>query len=335
MSEKIISIALDAMGGDFAPQNEVAGAIEALKVESDFNIILVGNSKLLENELLNYQYDKTRISVVNSTEVITMKDSPTKAVKEKVNSSLVIASKMVHSKEATALVSAGNTGAVTISSILNIGRIKGVNRPTIAAPIPNEKGSHTRLSDAGAFVDSKAEHLFQFAKLTTVYLETVFNKKNPTVGLLNVGEEESKGYQLTLDTRELLENSNLNFIGNVEGKDIMKGKANIVVCDGFVGNIVLKFAESILPFLKTKLKDYASTGLVPKIQIGLAKSGLSKSLKVADPNLYGGVPLLGINGITIIGHGSSSPIGIKNMILEAVNSSKVNLVEKLSEVLNK
>ncbi len=329
-SDSQIRIALDSMGGDNAPQVEVEGAVLALR-ENVHNLFIyfVGKENQIKTELKKQNYNEGNYEIVNADEVIHMHDSPAKAIKTKKNSSLVIASKLVKEGKAHALVSAGNTGAVTMSSILNIGRIAGVARPTIASPIPTEKGTLSRITDSGAFVDSKAEHLLEFAKLTDVFMRYVQKVENPTVGLLNVGEENSKGYQLTYDTFELLQNSNLNFQGNIEGKDIFKGTVDIVVCDGFVGNIVLKFAESVLPFLKKKFKDYANTGLLPLLQIGVAKSAVKKALHDTDPNYYGGTPLLGINGITIIGHGSSSPIGIKNMIFEAAKSQEANLVEKL------
>ncbi len=325
-----ITIALDAMGGDNAPSVEVKGAIEALKEKKyDLFIYLVGKKELLEEEIKKTGYEGNDYEILNAEEVISMHDSPAKAVKTKPNSSLVLASKLVKEKKAHAFVSAGNTGAVTMSSILNIGRIKGVSRPTIAAPIPTEKGTLSRITDSGAFVDSKAEHLLEFAILTDVYMREVQKVENPTVGLINVGEEESKGLQLTYDAFKLLENSHLNFKGNIEGRDVFKGTVDIVVCDGFVGNIILKFAESVLPFLKTKLKRYAEKNLLAKLQIGIAKSALKNALADTDPDYYGGIPLLGINGITIIGHGSSSATGIKNMIYEAAESQKSGLVEKL------
>ncbi len=335
-SEQKIRIALDAMGGDNAPRVEIEGAVEALKEKKhDLFIYLIGREELIKEELKKIGYNGGNYEIVNAEEVITMHDSPAKAVKTKLNSSLVVASKLVKEKKAHALVSAGNTGAVTMASILNIGRIKGVSRPTIAAPIPTEKGTLSRITDSGAFVDSKAEHLLEFATLTDVYMREVQKVENPTVGLINVGEEESKGLQLTYDAFRLLENSHLNFKGNIEGKDVFKGTVDIVVCDGFVGNIILKFAESVLPFLKTKLKKYSERSLAAKVQIGIAKSAVKKALSDTDPNYYGGIPLLGINGISIIGHGSSSPVGIKNMIYEAASAQEAGLVAKIFEAMEK
>lgn len=325
-----IKIALDVMGGDNAPHVEIEGAIQALQEKKhDLFLFLVGKKDLIENEIKKSGYEGDDFEVVHAEEVITMHDSPAKAVKTKQDSSLVVGTKLVKEGKAHAFVSAGNTGAVVMASILNIGRIKGVARPTIAAPIPTEKGTLSRISDAGAFVDSKAEHLLEFATLTDVYMREVQKVENPTVGLLNVGEEESKGLQLTYEAYELLKNSHLNFQGNIEGRDVFKGTVDIVVCDGFVGNITLKFAESVLPFLRKKLKDYADKSFLAKVQIGIAKNAIKKALIDTDPNYYGGIPLLGINGISIIGHGSSSATGIKNMIYEAAKQQEAGLVEKL------
>ncbi len=327
-------IALDAMGGDFAPRNEVLGAIQALKeLPGKLKIILVGDEEKIAEELKKAEYNGTDIEIKHASEVITMHDSPSKAVKEKKDSSLVISANLVKNGEADALVSAGNTGAVGVASIFIIGRIKGVARPTIAAPIPNERKGFTYLSDAGAFVDSKPAHLVEFATLTSTYLKEVSGIENPSVGLLNVGEEESKGLKFTKETFDLIKKTDLNFYGNIEGRDIFKGTVDIALCDGFIGNLLLKQAESMLSFLKTKFKQYAETNLLAKLQIGLAVSAIKKALYDADVENIGGTPLLGINGITIIGHGSSKPKGIKNMILQAAKAFDADLVNKLKEAI--
>ncbi len=333
-SNSVMKIALDAMGGDFAPHTEVEGALQALNESPEkIRIILVGDEKKIEQELKKHSYNGNEIEIVHASEVITMHDSPNKAIREKKDSSLVVAANLVKEGKADALVSAGNTGAVGVASIFIIGRIKGVSRPTIAAPIPNERHSFTYISDAGAFVDSKPHHLVEFATLTSTYLKEVLDFPNPSVGLLNVGEEESKGLKFTKETTELLKKTDLNFYGNIEGRDIFKGTVDIALCDGFVGNLLLKQAESMISFLRTKFKQFAETSLWAKLQIGLAKSAVKKALYDADVNNIGGTPLLGINGITIIGHGSSSPKGIKNMILQAFRAYKANLVIKLKEAI--
>ena len=223
---------------------------------------------------------------------------------------------------------------MVMSSVLNTGRIKGVSRPTLTAPFPNEKNGYTFISDVGAFVDSKPQHLMEFAILSSIFIEEIYGIKNPRVGLLNVGEEASKGYKLTSEANKLLSDSHLNFIGNIEGKDIFKGTADLVVCDGFIGNILLKFAESIIPFLKSKFKDYADKGFFNKLRIGIARTPLRESLSGANYELQGGLPLLGINGISIVGHGSSTALAIKNMVLRANEMHEKNLIQKIEHSIN-
>jgi len=328
-------IVVDAMGGDYAPGNAVRGAWDAYVENKNFDLILIGQKdKILgvaEAENLDIKDDM----IYHTDEVIEMKDSPAVSIKQKTNSSIVVGAKLVKEGKADAFVSAGNTGAMTMSSILNIGRIKGVHRPTLTAPFPNEKDGFTFIADVGAFVDSKPQHLFGFAVLASIFVEEIYGVKNPKIGLLNVGEEESKGYQLTTETLKLLSQSDLNFVGNVEGKDIFKGKVDLVVCDGFIGNILLKFAESIIPFLKAKFKDYASKGIINKLKVGIAVGPLRESLKNANYEIHGGLPLLGIDGISIVGHGSSTPLAIKNMVLRAKEMHDKNLIEKIANAIKK
>jgi len=325
-------IAVDAMGGDYAPLNVVMGALDALD-QSDFKLLLVGK----KDEVIRIAAENDRsldnCEIIDSQDVISMKDSPTVAVRQKKNSSIVIGAKLVKEGKADAFVSAGNTGAMVMSSIMNIGRISGVSRPTLTAPLPNEKNTYTFLSDVGAFVDSKPQHLLSFAQLSSIFVREVYEISSPKIGLLNVGEEESKGYALTSDTKKLLDQSNLNFIGNVEGKDIFKGSADIIICDGFIGNILLKFAESIIPFLKAKFKDYASKSLTNKLRTATLRTPFKEALKSANYELAGGLPLLGIDGISIIGHGSSTALAIKNMVLQAKLMYDKNLVQKIKEAL--
>ena len=263
-----------------------------------------------------------------------MGDSPTLSIKKKTNSSIVIGAKLVKEKKADGFVSAGNTGAMSVSSIINIGRIKGVVRPTLTAPFPNEKDGFTFISDVGAFVDSKPLHLFGYAILSSIFIEEIYAIKNPKIGLLNVGEEEGKGYQLTSETGKLLSDSNLNYIGNIEGKDIFKGTVDLVICDGFIGNILLKFAESIIPFLKARIKNYASSGILNNLRALMVRTPLREALKSTNYELHGGLPLLGVDGISIIGHGSSSPLAIKNMVLRAKEMHKKNLIKKIEVAIN-
>ena len=329
-----IKIVVDAMGGDFAPPNDVSGAIIAAEEKADsIEIILTGKEKLIKDELLKHKVSLQNISIVNAEEVVTMNDSPVESLKTKSDSSISVGINLVKEKKADAFISAGNTGAVMTASILKLGRIKGVGRPTIGSLFPTDKGK-TMVFDVGASVDCKPVHLLEFAVMGSIYMKNVYNVSNPSVGLLSVGEEKSKGDNLTLEAYGLLENSNLNFIGNVEGRDVLRGKADIIVCDGFVGNVILKFAESVLDVLKSKFRNYAEKGFFKKIWVGMMYGTLKNVvLKDFDYQEYGGVPLLGVDGVSIIGHGKSSPIAIKNMIYKAEEMVRKKVNEKIEEEL--
>lgn len=326
-------IAVDAMGGDFAPRNEILGAIEAYQESGDFELLLVGRKEAIIDEINSNKLEFDEKFIVHADEVIDMHDHPTETMKSKPNSSMAVGTKLVKSGKAHAFVSTGNTGAMVVNSIFGMGRIKGVSRPTLTAPLPNDKGEFTFVADVGAFVDSKPKHLFEFAVLSKIMIENIYGINNPRIGILNVGEEESKGYRLTSDASKLLAESKLNFIGNVEGNDIFKGTADLVVCDGFIGNIILKFAESIIPFLKSSFKNYADLGLSNKLRIGMVRGPLKEALKNANPDNLGGLPLLGVDGISIIGHGSSSPLAIKNMVLRAKEMYDKDIVNKIRGTL--
>ena len=320
-------IVLDAMGGDFAPANEVAGALLALKEHPGaFEIILVGDESRIREELGSHGAVPASVSTVHASEVITMHDPPTAAVKTKRNSSIAVGMTLHKEGKADAFASAGNTGAMLSASTLILGRIRGVSRPTIGAFFPSLKGVCILL-DAGTNVDCRPQHLLEFAVMGSLYASHVLKYADPTVGLLSVGEEDTKGSAVTIETNKLLRASRLNFIGNIEGRDILAGKAQVIICDGFVGNIILKFGESIPAFLKARLKGYADKGLVEKLRIGLVRSPLRQSLKDMDYEEVGGVPVLGVNGVSVIGHGRSTPKAIKNMILRAyeVAMSQLNV----------
>jgi len=326
-------IAVDAMGGDFAPTNAVLGAVQAYEQKKDFDLLLVGRRDEILKVASTHNLSVRDEMIIHTDEVIEMGESPTSSLKKKPNSSIVVGAQLVRDNKADGFVSAGNTGAMSVSSIFNIGRIKGVSRPTLTAPFPNEKNGYTFISDVGAFVDSKAQHLLGYAILSSIFIEEIYGIKNPKIGLLNVGEEEGKGYQLITETSKLLSESDINYIGYVEGKDIFKGTVDLVVCDGFIGNILLKFAESIIPFLRARIKDYASESLMNKIKAGIARTPLRESLKNTNYELHGGLPLLGLNGISIIGHGSSTPLAIKNMVLRAKEMYDKNLIKKIEDSL--
>ena len=324
-------IAVDAMGGDFAPTNAVLGAMQAYEQKKDFDLLLVGRRDEILKVAASNNLSVSDDMIVHTDEVIEMSDSPTSSLKKKPNSSIVIGAQLVRDNKADGFVSAGNTGAMSVSSIFNIGRIKGVSRPTLTAPFPNEKNGFTFIADVGAFVDSKAQHLLGYAILSSVFIEEIYGIKNPKIGLLNVGEEEGKGYPLITETSKLLSESGINYVGYVEGKDIFNGTVDLVVCDGFIGNVLLKFAESIIPFLRARVKDYASKSLMNKVKAGISRTPLREALKNANYELHGGLPLLGLNGISIIGHGSSTPLAIKNMVLRAKEMHDKNLIEKIEE----
>ena len=325
-----ITISIDAMGGDNAPVSEVAGAVETTRKHEGINIILSGQKDKIEAELKKHSFDSARIRIHHASEIIEMHESPTEAIRKKPDSSLVQGLKLVRSKEAEAFISAGNTGAVMAASLFTLGRIANVSRPVIGSEFPTEKGI-TIVFDVGANVDCKPVHLLQFALMGSVYANHIHDIPNPTVGLLSVGEEKEKGDLLTTETHELLEKSGLNFIGNIEGRDILKGSVNVVVCDGFVGNVILKFAEGVLGFLKAKFKEYSERNFINKIKVGMAYGTLKDILKDFDYQEYGGVPLLGVNGISLIGHGRSSPKAIKTMLLKAEHMARAGINKIIEE----
>ena len=327
-------IVVDAMGGDFAPQNAVIGAIQAMSEKKSFDLFLVGKKQAIKQVISENNLSFNEDNIINAEEVIEMDDTPTNAIKSKPDSSIVVGAKLVKEKKADAFVSAGNTGAMMAASTLIIGRILGVGRATIGALMPNSKGI-TTVFDVGASVDSKPRHLLEYAVMGTIFTQEIYGIQNPKIGILSVGEEDSKGNEVSLAAAELIRKTNLNFFGNVEGRDILQGTVNVVVCDGFVGNILIKFGEGVLDFLKFKFKDYASKSLFNKIKIGLLRSSFKEILKDFDYQEHGGVPLLGINGIVIIGHGSSTPKAIKNMVLRAHEMYEKDLVSKIENSIQK
>ncbi len=313
-----MKIAVDAMGGDFAPQQIVEGAILAAK-RYNCEIVLVGDQDKIRTELdKNYpQWQGTqKIVIHHADDVIGMGEHPVVAVRRKKNSSIVVATRLVKDGECDAVLSAGSTGAAVAAAQLILGRIKGIDRPSIATPIPTGKGGVTLLLDSGANVDCKPKHLVQSALMGSVYAQCVFGKKNPTVGLLNIGEEATKGNEQVLGTYPLLQAmTTINFKGNAEGRDIPKGTFDVVVCDGFVGNIVLKFGEGLAKTLVAMAKNAIKNGgLMAKIGAFLLLPALKKLGKEIDVSEYGGAPLLGVNGCCIISHGSSNAKSICSAI---------------------
>jgi glycerol-3-phosphate acyltransferase PlsX len=321
-------IVVDAMGGDYAPQNAIEGAINAFNQKKDFELILVGKKDEINKVLKEKKLFLDDKNIINADEVIDMGENPMNAIKAKPNSSIVVGANLVKEGKADAFVSAGNTGACVSASTLIIGRLKGVERPTIGTFLPNQTGI-TTLFDVGAFVDSKPQHLVGYAFMANIFVREIYRIENPSIGILSVGEEDEKGNKVSKETASLLKKTKLNFLGNVEGRDILAGKVNIVICDGFVGNILLKFGESVPKLLKHLLIQHSQKSFFSKIKVGLLKNTLKEALKPLDYQEHGGVPLLGVNGISIIGHGSSTPKAIKNMVFRAKEMFDKNLIEKI------
>lgn len=324
-------IAIDAMGGDYAPQEAVLGAVEAVQ-EWSIPITLVGREEELKKELAQLEYSSELISIVNAEDTIEMDEHPATAVRKKRNSSIVVANRLVKNGEADAVISAGNTGAAMAASLLTLGRIPGVSRPAIAIPMPTVKGV-TVLLDAGANADCDPEDLLQFGIMGSIYAEAVLGINGPKVGLLNIGEEEEKGNRLTLATYGRLKESSLHFIGNIEGKDIPYGACDVLVCDGFVGNTILKFTEGFAGALFSLMKEALLSSTRTKIGALLIKPGLKSVKARMDYSEYGGAPLLGVGGVSIISHGRSNAKAFKNAIRSGINAIEEDVTGKIRKVI--
>ena len=321
------------MGGDFAPANVIAGAIAALRETNNrFEVVFIGPEPVVAAQLQSAGANGCAYRIVNATEIIDMHDAATAALKQKKNSSITVGMTLHKEGGADAFVSAGHSGAVMSTATLILGRIEGVSRPTIGTFFPSMRGV-CLLVDAGANVDCKPQHLFEFGLMGSIYAHHMFNIERPTVGLLSIGEEPSKGNDAVKEAHNLFAQSTLNFLGNVEGRDILQGKADVVVCDGFVGNIILKFAESVPAFFKHVLGQYMKKSLRLKLMGLMMRGTLRGALKSMDYEEYGGVPVLGVNGVSIIGHGKSTPKAIKNMILKAEETVKKRINYRIQESL--
>lgn len=318
-------VAIDAMGGDFAPREIVLGAVKSLNAIPELEkLILVGAEDQIRKELSPLSYPAEKLEIFNTTEVVGMDEAPAVAVRRKKDSSINRAVDMVKLGKADAVFSAGNTGAAVASTTLKLRTLPGVNRPAIATVIPTPVKPFI-LIDAGANTDCSAEMLYQFALMGSVYSRIIFGVQNPRIGLMSIGGEDAKGNEVTKLAFKLIEASKLNFSGNVEGHDLFKGEIDVVVCDGFVGNIVLKTSESVAHAIGHWMKDQLTMNLWRKIG-ALICSGAFKTMKeLTDPAVYGGAPLLGINGICIIGHGASSAKAVANAIQVACRWIKHDL----------
>lgn len=319
-----MKIALDAMGGDRSPSVEVEGAILAAR-EYPVEIVLVGDEKLLKPEIEKHGSTGLPLSICHASQRIEMHESPASVVRRKKDSSIVVATTLVRDGKASAVVSAGHTGATMAAALFILGSIKGVERPAIATILPTLQGTALML-DVGANVDCKPKHLFQFAIMGHVYAKKVMQRENPKIGLLSIGEEDTKGNILTKETFKHLKNSPLNFIGNIEGRDVFSGNADVVVCDGFIGNVALKISEGVAEIIGKLLAREIGKSILGKFGYLLLKPAFTAFKKRLDYAEYGGAPLLGVNGVSIICHGRSSPRAIKNAIAMAMESTKLQTI---------
>lgn len=332
---ELVKVALDAMGGDNAPAEIVKGAVEALNENDKLKVVTVGDETAIKAELAKYTYDTSRLEIVHTTEVIETAEPPVMAIRKKKDSSLVKAMTMVKNKECDAFVSAGSSGAILVGGQVIVGRIKGVERPPLAPLIPTKTG-FSLLIDCGANVDARPSFLVQFAKMGTIYMENVMGVKNPTVAIVNIGAEEEKGNALVKETFPLLKGCpDINFIGSIEARDIPYGMADIIVCDAFVGNVILKLYEGVGAVLISKVKEGMMTSLRSKIGALLVKPALKTTMKSFDASEYGGAPLLGLNGLVVKTHGSSKSKEIKNTLIQCVTFKEQNINEKIKQVISK
>lgn len=323
-------IAIDGMGGDHAPQEIVKGCVEASKLTSH-EICIVGRPDRIQKELDRYSFDKKQISIIPAMDVISMEDAPVKAVRTKTDSSLVVGLSMVKNGEADLLISAGNSGAIMAGGLFILGRIPGIDRPAIATTYPILGKGIALMVDSGANSECKPKNLLEFATMGNIYMECVFNMKKPRVGLVNIGTEETKGTTVLKSAHELLAKSNLNFVGNVEAREVPHGACDVIVCDGFVGNVILKLSEglawSILALMKRKFTD----GIRSKLGALMLSHKLKEMKSEFDYSEYGGAPILGVKGALLKIHGSSNANAVKNAILKAIPYAENNVVQMIQD----
>lgn len=329
----MIRVAVDAMGGDNAPGEIVAGAVMAANTRKDIKILLVGQQERVSSELEKHTYNTDQIEIVNASEVIETEEPPVNAIRKKKDSSIVVGMNMVRHGEADAIVSAGSSGAILVGGQVIVGRIKGVERPPLAPLIPTENGV-SLLIDCGANVDARPSHLLQFAKMGSVYMEHAMGIKNPRVAIVNIGAEEEKGNALVKETFPLLkECGDINFTGSIEAREIPHGGADVIVAEAFTGNVILKLYEGVGATLISKVKAGMMTSLRSKIGALLVKPALKETLKSFDASQYGGAPLLGLNGLVVKTHGSSKRTEVCNSIIQCVTFKEQGINEKIKESL--
>ncbi len=329
----MIRVAVDAMGGDNAPVEMVAGAVEAVKKKPEIRVLLVGREKTVQEELSKYTYDREKIQVVNATEVISTEEPPVNAIRKKKDSSIVAGMNLVKNGQADAFVSAGSSGAILVGGQVIVGRIRGVERPPLAPLIPTEKGV-SLLIDCGANVDARASHLVQFARMGSIYMEHVVGIPNPRVAIVNIGAEEEKGNALVKETFPLLkECKDINFVGSIEAREIPHGGADVIVCEAFTGNVILKLYEGVGATLIHMVKQGMMATLRSKIGALLVKPALKTTLKSFDASQYGGAPLLGLKGLVVKTHGNSSRTEVCNSIIQCVTFKEQQINEKIRQSL--
>lgn len=332
--QTITKVALDAMGGDNAPAEIVKGAVDAVSSREDIKVFLVGQEDVVREELQKYPYPQERIEVVDAPEVIEMAEPPVQAIRKKKQSSLVVGMNMVKQREADAFVSAGSSGAVLVGGQTIVGRIRGIKRPPLAPIIPTETGI-SLLIDCGANVDARPEHLLQFAKMGSIYMENVVGIKNPRVAIVNIGAEEEKGNALVKETFPLLkECEDINFVGSIEAREIPHGGADVIVCEAFVGNVILKLYEGVGSALIKEIKSAMLSTTAGKIGGLLAKPSLKGVVKKFDASEYGGAPLLGLKGLVVKAHGSSKAKEVTTAIEQCVSFTEADIAAKIEKSLS-
>jgi glycerol-3-phosphate acyltransferase PlsX len=328
----MITIAVDAMGGDNAPRPEVEGSVLAAR-EHDVRVLLVGQPNVVRAELAKHDTANLKIEMIPASEVIGMQDHPVQAFRRKKDSSMHVVARLVREAKADGMVTAGNTGAAMTVAKFLLGTLESVDRMALAAPFPNAKGGVSVLLDVGANVDSRPEHLVQFAVMGEIYYRATFGSKKPRVGLLSVGEEEIKGNELTRAVYEKLKKLPVHFVGNVEGGDLFSGKVDVIVCDGFVGNIALKICEGLAVEIFGLLKKSIQSSLSSQVGYLFSRNAYKGLKKTIDYTEYGGAPLLGLRGVSVIAHGRSNASAIKNAIRVAAGLARSRMNEKIEEEL--
>ncbi|HIS30490.1 MAG TPA: phosphate acyltransferase PlsX [Candidatus Limivivens intestinipullorum] len=326
-----VRVVVDAMGGDNAPAEIVKGAVEAVNSRPDIKVIFTGRKEDIERELQKYTWPRDQVEIVHTSEVIETAEPPVNAIRKKKDSSIVVGMGLVKKGEADAFVSSGSTGAILVGGQVLVGRIKGVERPPLAPLIPTKTGV-SLLVDCGANVDARPGHLLQFARMGSIYMESVVGVKNPRVGIVNIGAEEEKGNALVKETFPLLkECKDINFIGSVEAREIPQGVCDVIVCEAFVGNVILKLYEGTGSVFMSMIKKGLMSSLRSKVGALLIKPALKQTLKSFDASEYGGAPLLGLNGLVVKSHGSSTAKEIKNSVIQCVSFKQERINEKIRE----